>query len=423
MFRRSFDARYGVAAFVVLLAASVGRGELRVPAFTAYLSPDPNGARVSEKQGISHWTNPAERVLWYGEIKSPGKIECAISLRLTKGVESRLKLDVAGQTHTADVKSAGDELVTVKFGEFQISAAGYQKFSLQSLNPAGSPAGDLDALILNGPASEQAHFNLKPRRNAASVHLAYPIPIDAKVVEFYCEATGLEDPVATYYEAAGWHRGYFGMQVNGPSERRIIFSVWDSGSEGVDRSKVAQEDRTSLIAKGDGVYTGDFGHEGTGGHSHLVYNWKTGEKQRFLTTADPIDATHTIYSGFWFHPEKKKWMLISSWKAPKDGGTLHGLYSFNENFGGSNGNLRRKARFGNQWIRTSDGKWVEITTASFSHDPTGKSDRLDRFMGVENGEFFLSNGGFVEGFTAYGTKFTRPSGGKAPTDFDLRLPR
>lgn len=44
----------------------------------------------------------------------------------------------------------------------------------------------------------------------------------------------------------------------------------------------------------------------------------------------------------------------------------------------------------------------ELTTASFSHDPTGKAARLDRFMGVEDGRFFLSHGGFVEGFTPYG---------------------
>jgi hypothetical protein len=231
--------------------------------------------------------------------------------------------------------------------------------------------------------------------------------------------TGVEDPVATYYMATGWHRGYFGMQVNSATERRIIFSVWDSGNEGVDRSKVADENRTKLIAKGEGVQAGDFGHEGTGGHSHLVYPWRTGEKQRFIVTARPTDATHTIYAGYWFHPEKKEWMLISSWQAPRDGSWLHGLYSFSENFGGSNGHLLRKARFGNQWLRTSEGKWTEQTTASFGHDATGKADRLDRFMGVEDGQFFLSQGGFVPGFTKFGEKFSRPATGKPPTDFKV----
>jgi hypothetical protein len=153
----------------------------------------------------------------------------------------------------------------------------------------------------------------------------------------------------------------------------------------------------------------------------LVYDWQTGSRQRFLVTAKPTDATHTVYSGYWYHPGQKKWLLISSWKAPKDGGYLRDLYSFNENFGGSNGELRRKARFGNQWLRTADGQWHEQTTAKFSHDPTGKADRLDRFMGVEEGQFFLSNGGFIPGFTKYGELFTRPATGQPPSDFDAPL--
>jgi hypothetical protein len=176
-----------------------------------------------------------------------------------------------------------------------------------------------------------------------------------------------------------------------------------------------------LVAKGDGVNAGDFGNEGTGGHSHLVYDWKTGSKQRFLVTAKVTDATHTVYSGYWFHPEQKKWMLISSWRAPKDGAYLHGLYSFVEDFNGENGMLRRKALYGNQWLRTADGKWHEQTTATFSHDPTGRADRLDRFMGVEDGNFFLSTGGFDSGFTKYGELFTRPATGHPPTDFDAPL--
>jgi hypothetical protein len=44
---------------------------------------------------------------------------------------------------------------------------------------------------------------------------------------------------------------------------------------------------------------------------------------------------------------------------------------------------------------------------------TGKENRLDRFMGVENGRFFLSNGGFISGFTKYGDKFTRLASGPA----------
>jgi hypothetical protein len=393
--------------------------ELRVPAFTAYTLPDADGARISQRSGVTRWTDPAITVNWYGEFKQAGDLAAKVLLRLPKDAESKLRLTVSDQSHEVTVKGADAETVTADFGTFKINKPGYERFALESLNPKGKPSGDLEALVLDGPAIDGAHFNLKERRNAASVHLAYPIPRDTNVAAFYCEATAVEDPLWTYYMACGWHRGYFGMQVNSPTERRIIFSVWDSGQEGVDRNKVRDEDRVTLVARGDGVYSGDFGNEGTGGHSHLVYPWKTGEMQRFLVTAKPVDATHTIYSGYYFRPDEQKWMLISSWRAPKDGGWLRGLYSFSENFGGANGQLQRKARFGNQWLKTADDKWIECTNASFSHDPTGRADRLDRFMGVEDGQFFLSQGGFVEGFTRFGEKFTRPATGQPPVGLEL----
>ena len=396
--------------------------ELRVPAFTAYLDPLPAGAIVEAPAGISEWKGPALKVLWFGEISTAGKLDCSLALRLPTNSTSKLRLSLAGQSHEATAKSDGSGPLTVRFGTFDVATPGYQQFTLASLNGAGQPNGDLEALVLDGPPVDNAHFNLKPRRNAASVHLIYPVPKDTQVEAFYCEMTGLDEPLWTYYMACGWHRGYFGMQINSRTERRIIFSVWDSGNEGVDRNQVAAEDRVTLVAKGAGVVSGDFGNEGTGGHSHWVYSWRTGQTQRFIVTAKPADATHTIYSGYYFLPGMKQWMLISSWRAPKEGGYLRGLYSFSENFGGSNGQLRRKARYGNQWIRTADGRWVELTTATFSHDPTGKTDRLDRFMGLENGHFFLSHGGFVNGFTKYGEKFDRPAAGKAPSDLALPEP-
>ena len=410
--------RFLVALLLAGLTASA-QTELRVPAFTAYFSPDVEGARVAGRSGITGWDDPKLSVLWFGEIKTPGALDCSVTLRLPAGAETKLRLTVAGQSREVTAKGAGDDAVKVDFGSFDIAAAGYQKFALESLNADGKPAGDIEALLLNGTAVADAHFNLKSRRNTASVHLSYPSKEFTNVNAFYCEVTPVVTPLWTYFEAAGWHRGYFGMQVNSPTERRIIFSVWDSGDEAVSRSKVGQEDRVTLIAKGENVTSGDFGNEGTGGHSHLVYNWKTGEKQRFLVTEKIADATHSIYSGFWFHPEQKKWMLISSWKAPKDGAYLHGLYSFVENFGGDNGLLNRKALYGNQWLRTAGGQWHEVTTAGFTCDPTGKADRFDRFMGVENGQFFLSTGGFGSGYTPFGEKFTRPVTGRPPIDFNL----
>ncbi|MCL4789146.1 MAG: DUF3472 domain-containing protein [Verrucomicrobia bacterium] len=403
-----------IAALVVALAGWSVAAELRVPAFTAYLEPNAEGARVSQRSGVTRWNDPGIKVVWFGEFKRAGELTARLVLKLPADAESKLRLTVDGQSRETSVSGDGDSPVIADFGTFHLKETGYHRFTLESLNDRGRPFGDLEALWLDGPALADAHFNLKERRNAASVHLFYPVPKETDVAAFYCEVTAVDDPVATFYMACGWHRGYFGMQVNSLTERRIIFSVWDSGNEAVDRNKVADENRVRLMGKGEGAYTGDFGNEGTGGHSHLKYLWKTGEPQKFIVTAQPTNKTFTIFSGYYFHPDKREWMLISSWQAPKEGGWLRGLHSFSENFWGSTGHLRRKALFGNQWIRTPGGDWRELTTAGFSHDPTGRQDRLDRFMGVEDGKFFLSHGGFVPGSTKYGEQFSRPPLGRSP---------
>ena len=407
---------------LIALAQAQLLAELRVPAATAYLEPDGGGARVSAEHGITHWKDSNTIVKWFGELNHTGELQAAVTMRVDNGKSSRLRLTIAGQAKEIEVTGNGDDRMMADFGAYEVSKTGYHAFILQSLNSASDDPGTIEALVLDGPATNDAHFNLKPRRNAASVHLAYPVPGDAKVSAFYCEMTGVEDPLWSYYMACGWHRGYFGMQVNSPTERRIIFSVWDSGGEAVDRNKVADDDRVTLVAKGEDVYSGSFGNEGTGGHSHLKFPWKTGERQQFLVTADPVDETHTVFAGYYFRPDKKEWMLISSWRAPKEGKYLRGLYSFSENFAGQNGHVLRKALYGNQWIRTAAGEWIELTTATFSHDPTGKEDRLDRFMGVEDGEFFLSHGGFVSGFTKFGAPFTRPASGRSPATMELPTP-
>ncbi len=410
--------RLPVVILCLALNHVTAHAELRIPANTAYLDPDANGAKV-DKVGISKWNDPKIKVSWFGEFKSTGSVKASLALQLPMGAESKLRLSLGTQSHEVTVKGAG--ATVADFGIFDLKTTGYQHFTLEALNTAGNAFGDLEALVLDGAPTTDAHFNLLPRRNAASVHLFYPTPADAKITAFYNEVTAVEDPVATYYMACGFSRGYFGMQVNSAQERRIIFSIWDAaaGQSAKDRSTVSKENQVELLAKGEGVDAGVFGNEGTGGHSHLIYPWKTGQAQRFVVTAKP-DGEHTIYSGFWFHPEKQQWMLIASFRAPKDGKALRGLYSFSENFNGNNGHLQRKALYGNQWIRLEGVQWSELTTASFSHDGTGKVDRLDRFMGVENGQFFLSQGGFVPGFTKYGEKFTRPALGKAPV---IELPK
>src|SRR6266566_3770993 len=210
------------SCFIALLSSGVtalAQNELRVPADTAYVEPMDGG--------VSGWTDPGQKILWFGELKNPGELDCSLELRLPAGVESKLRLTVAGKSREATVTGTSNDLAKANFGAFDIAAPGYQSFTLESLNAAAHPAGDIQTLTLNGPAAVGAHFNLQPGRGraAASVHLFYPTSGCTNLDAFYCEVTAQETPVWSYFEACGWHRGYLGMQVNSPTERRIIFSV------------------------------------------------------------------------------------------------------------------------------------------------------------------------------------------------------
>ena len=409
--------------FAFLTASALAAVE--VPAFTAYSAPEPNKGPQRGKDGeVTGWEEET-KLRWYGQIAKKGELDLFLKLAGELSAGNKLKLTVSPQegpvkNRPLDGKATEEQ---VAFGKFDIPAPGYYRFELEG---RGDKLPALKALVLDGAASKDAHFSMVERRNSASIHLGYTVPEDAKdeVEWFYLEVTPKTEPLWSYYMATGWHRGYFGMQVNSPTERRIIFSVWDSGGEAVDRDKVHDDNRVKLLAKGSGVDAGDFGNEGTGGHSHLVYPWKLGDTVHFLMRAQ-AEGDKTTYTG-WFRDSKSKtWRLVASFRAPGDGKFLHGLYSFNENFGGQNGDERRVCEFGNGWIRTKSGKWIDLTEAKFTHDGHGKSERLDRSAGTIGKRFYLANGGFVEDTNknavtkAYDAMKIPSAEGKHPADAEL----
>jgi hypothetical protein len=400
--------------------AAEASSPLDVPGFTAYSEPSPEALEFPESGPVKGWSDADTSLVWYGLIRTTGKLDVAVKLHLSPGEQSKLRMTVDGHTLSTKTAHGADGVVTVSFGPAHIKSAGGHRFALSGLKKSGQEFGEIDSLVLDGPAVKDALFNLTPQRGAPSVHLNFPIPDGVQAKWFYNEVTVKKDPIWSYYEACGFARGYFGIQVNSPTERRIIFSVWDSGKEPTDRSKVAPEDRVQLLAKGPGVVAESFGNEGTGGHSHLVYPWKTGETYHFLVSAQP-DGAATIYTAYFYFPEKQAWGLIASFRAPKDGGYLRHLYSFNEDFSGANGQQQRLAEFGSQWIKTPDGKWIELTKARFTHTARGLyKDRLDRGAGVIGDRFFLTNGGFKPESIEYNHEISRPASGHTP---EITLPQ
>ncbi|TDA79183.1 DUF5077 domain-containing protein, partial [Halomonas marinisediminis] len=65
-------------------------------------------------------------------------------------------------------------------------------------------------------------------RRGPSVHLSYQLPAEKDIEWFYSEINVPEgeDVIGSYYMANGFRDGYFGIQVNSETERRVLFSVW-----------------------------------------------------------------------------------------------------------------------------------------------------------------------------------------------------
>ncbi|MCY2957777.1 MAG: DUF3472 domain-containing protein [Planctomycetota bacterium] len=396
-----------VIALAAWLTAQAKDYSQTLPAFTAYAHPSPDDISRHQNGSITDWHGTLH---WHVLCAHTGELSVRV-IPLENQSACTLSLTAAGSTQTAPMQGK-----PVAFS-ITIAVAGYVELMLSCT--AGQAPG-LQELVLSGNAAQGLRASKVERRNCASVHLAYEVQkADADSVEwFYCELTPRTDPIWTYYMATGWSRGYFGMQVNAKSERRIIFSVWDSGNEAVNRAKVKADDRVQLIAKGEGVEASDFGNEGTGGHSHRVTPWILGGTFGFLVHAK-AEGSRTTYTGWYRAPLARDWQLIASFRAPKDGALLRGLYSFDENFAGANGDVRRDCEFGNTFARTTDGAWHELSDAHFTHDGHGKSLRTDRSGGVHDNRFYLRSGGFAvdndpSAVTHYGDLLQRKPSGSMP---------
>lgn len=381
--------------------ADAPKADLTIPAYSGYAHPDPRAVRRDRKTGAVERCRG--ELVFYVDAAATGALTVHVN-RLAGAPAQRLALRFAqtggkaGATVFADAPASAEPGTTV-FRGLVSDVVGPLRISLRV--DGDQPLRKIASMSLSGPGAKGARASDVERRNASSVHLWYDVPkphVDG-IEYFYCELTPTADPLWTYYMATGWHRGYFGMQVNSPTERRVIFSVWDSGNEAIDRRKVGKDDLVQLVRKGDAVHASGFGNEGTGGHSHLVHDWQLGDTIRFLVRAQP-DGPRTTYTGWFSHLRKGKqeadpWRLVASFRAPKDGRFLHGLYSFSENFSGANGDALRECRYGNVWLRTKSGQWLPSRSAKFTHDGHGNRHRLDRRGGVEDGRFVLRHGDFA----------------------------
>ena len=371
--------------------------------------------------GIQKWDDNDDKIRIFFYSDKSGDIELGLKVRQQKG-QSGIRVIFENKVNTITVQT--NDWTSLPAGTVHLSGAGYHFIDLEGAEKEGDYFAEVSDLLISGMDSHDLVFvrdEFYWGRRGPSVHLNFPVPSGEEQVEwFYSELmipTG-QDVIGSYFMANGFAEGYFGIQVNSTEERRILFSVWSPYSTD-NPEDIPEAYRIKLLKKGEGVTTGAFGNEGSGGQSYKVFPWKSDVTYGFLIRAYPVDST-TIYTAYFYDPEQAHWSLIARFARPKTRTYLKRLHSFLENFIPEQGIVARRGWYGNQWYYNASG-WHEITETIFTADNTArKNNRLDDAGGSENNLFYLQNCGFTDLHTPIDAKFVRKNSG-IPPRVDLNL--
>lgn len=383
-----------------------------------YVTRHHDGARITEK-GLTDWTNSKSIVSIYFYLHQATIADFSL---YAKG-QSEIKVCYGKKKFKVNLQS--DEFSKIPVGSIDIPKAGYVRIDLQGISKKGNDFGEIQQLIVenvSGKSNYVKDFSDYWGRRGPSVHLTYPLPASGDIEWFYNEVTVPKEGevMHSYYMATGFQEGYFGMQYNSPTERRILFSVW-SPFNTEDPKLIPDSLKIKMLRRGEGVHIGEFGNEGSGGQSYLNYPWKAGNTYKFLMQVHPDGNGNTIYTAYFYATEKKCWKLIASFLRPQTNTWYQNPHSFLENFSPEQGYLSRQVSFGNQWVRSKDGKWTRLTVAVFTHDETASAKvRLDYQGGNTNdNHFYLKMGGFFNESVPMGTRFyCHPTGEEPEIDWE-----
>lgn len=384
-----------------------------VTARQAYIEPfsTSSGEEISVRRGgITNWNNQNLSVVWY-LYQEKGSYELNIDLQKTSGEQNTIEmrctqcseLGFKPMTKKVSLKAAaGDQ--QVKAGKVEIPATGYYRYEMKALT--GMEGVTIAGLSFDATADKATGtipvVHATKFQSSPSVHLNFSTTAPTtKEYDFIYEEMMVPkgyDPLYTYWEALGFFRGYMGFQTNSETERRVLFSVWDS----VDKDKnpnASKDSLVSLVDKAEYVTSNGFGNEGTGGQSYVkTVNWKVDQPVKFLMNVRRGEGS-IVLSAWYCVNETEGWKYVASWRAPQEQHMFSGFYSFIENFSSSNGQLLRKGYYFNAFGReASTGKWLSFNKVRFSHTDGAEGERVDYEQGVAPEyptRFYMASGGYT----------------------------
>ena len=423
--------KFAVSMIVVQLATLVGFGdspvraeEWTIPmAGNAFHTAPAPGGKTLRRDGVLSWSDPSDVYSVFFHVDRAVELRLSIRASARDG-ESVIQTRVEDNEFVTTV--GGEEVNSHSIGTIRIRQPGYVGVDLQGQRREGETYAAIRELVVRtvDPDDELKVDYVRSNkgnmfywgRRGPSVHLRYEVPRDVPLRYAYTEITvplGY-DPIGSFYMANGFGQGYFGFQVNGKSERRVLFSVW-SPFKTDDPKSIPEDQRVVALAHGKDVRIGEFGNEGSGGQSFLVFSMEGGDEvsvpDRGRAGRGRQHDLHVMVRRGIGRP-----LAFDRVVSPTETDMhLRGFHSFLESFHPVHGHRERLGHYGNVWVGDVNGKWHECTQATFSVDATGRGrHRLDFDGGVRGRSFYLRNCGFFSGGKEPGQRFTRESGGADP---------
>lgn len=396
--------------------------EIPLAGNTFQTAPEPGGGR-SMRRGWITLSDSAEVYSVFFHLNQPAHLSLEL-LGRTSGKPIELSATIEETTFPLKLATNDSEWISHPIGTIEIQNPGYTQLDLKAETQMSESLGHCKTLRVRSSTPGLQLDYVKNNdgnmfywgRRGPSVHLRYSVPRDQVIQYAYNEVTVPEgsDPIGSFYMANGFGEGYFGMQVNSRTERRILFSVW-SPFKTDDPKSIPEDQRIVMLAKGKDVHVGEFGNEGSGGQSYLRFPWQAGKTYQFLIEVKPDGTGSTRYTAWFGEKSKPHWHLIASFRRPQTDTWLRGFHSFLESFSPAHGYLNRQAYYGNTWVRDNQEQWHECLDARFSVDATGRGrHRLDYQGGSNENRFFLRNCGFFNDNTRPGEQFERGSSAPLP---------
>ena len=396
--------------------AAAHAAQWSIPIMGNVFRTEPEVGRIGTHKDLLAWEDSAEVYSIFFRVDRPATLDLSLTARAPKD-SSSMSLRYGKQSFKVILK--GDKSKEHRVGQIHVPKAGYCRIDLKGMPKNGKISAELkDLIVVSATEGLQLDFVKTDDgqmfywgRRGPSVHLSYELPRDLRIEYAYSEITVPlgQDPIGSYFMANGFAEGYFGIQVNSEKERRILFSVW-SPFQTDNPKDIPPDQRIVPLDHGTDVKLGEFGNEGSGGQSYLIYPWRSDTTYKFLTQVKPDGQGNTVYASWFGEADSDAWRLVARFRRPKTNTSLVGFHSFLENFDPTRGHLERLGQHGNIWVRDTEERWHESTIANFSVDPTGKErHRLDYAGGADGGKFFLRNGGFFDESIAPGSAFQRTS--------------